>query len=87
MATFGDYRDRLKDFAAFIGFKVIEEDIYPIAIQKTKPGVNNEYQLTDAIKKLIDDQKKVYYKQIDGTHIDIGTIQDLQKANTFHSQH
>ena len=27
VATFGDYRERLKDFATFIGFKLIEEDI------------------------------------------------------------
>ena len=27
VATFGDFRDRLKDFAVFTGFKVIEEDL------------------------------------------------------------
>ncbi len=26
-ATFGDFRDRLKDLATFIGFAVIEEDV------------------------------------------------------------
>jgi hypothetical protein len=26
-ATFGDYRERLKDFATMIGFDVIEEDL------------------------------------------------------------
>ena len=25
-ATFGDFRERLRDFAAFVGFEVIEED-------------------------------------------------------------
>jgi hypothetical protein len=27
LATFGDFRERLKDAAAFIGFTVIEEDV------------------------------------------------------------
>ena len=26
-ATFGDFRDRLKDIATFIGYDVIEEDV------------------------------------------------------------
>jgi hypothetical protein len=26
-ATFGDFRERLKDLAVFIGFKAIEEDV------------------------------------------------------------
>ena len=26
IATFGDFRDRIKDIATFIGFNVIEED-------------------------------------------------------------
>ena len=53
------------------------------AIEKTIPGVNNEYQLTDAIKILIDEGKKVCYSQLPGTHIDIGTLEDLRKANAF----
>ena len=27
VATFGDFRERLKDLAAFLGFNVIEEDV------------------------------------------------------------
>ena len=26
-ATFGDFRDRIKDLATFVGFAVIEEDV------------------------------------------------------------
>ncbi len=26
-ATFGDYRERLRDLAVFIGFRLIEEDV------------------------------------------------------------
>jgi|YNPNPStandDraft_1061719.scaffolds.fasta_scaffold02069_10 dTDP-glucose pyrophosphorylase len=54
------------------------------ALKKIKPGINNEYQLTDAIKILIEEKYNVYYKKIDGIHIDIGTIADYKKANAFH---
>ena len=27
LATFGDFRERIKDVAAFLGFAVIEEDV------------------------------------------------------------
>ena len=27
LATFGDFRERIKDLAAFIGYTVIEEDV------------------------------------------------------------
>jgi len=69
-----------------IGIYVFNPDIYK-AIENTKPGYNNEYQLTDSIKKLIDNKKKVYYQEISGKHIDIGTIDDLKKANEFIINH
>jgi glucose-1-phosphate thymidylyltransferase long form len=56
------------------------------AIQKTKPGVKNEYQLTDSIKILIDEGKKVLFNEIKGTHIDVGTLDDYRKANAFLSE-
>ena len=56
------------------------------AIRKTKPGVKNEYQLTDSIKIMVDQGNKVLFKMISGKHIDIGTIQDLKKANVEFSQ-
>ena len=56
------------------------------AIRKTKPGVKNEYQLTDSIKILIDEGYKVFYRKIDGKHIDVGTIEDFKKANLFFSK-
>lgn len=65
-----------------IGVYVFNPDIFD-AIKKTKPGVNQEYQLTDAIKILIESGKKVCYKKIKGTHIDVGTLEDLRKANEF----
>jgi glucose-1-phosphate thymidylyltransferase long form len=69
-----------------IGIYVFNPNIFD-AIKRTKPGVNQEYQLTDAIKILIEDGKQVYHKKIKGTHIDVGTIEDLRKANSFLSTH
>jgi len=57
------------------------------ALKKIQPGVNNEYQLTDAIKILVDEGYKVYYKKIEGNHIDVGTLDDLRKANAFLFSH
>jgi len=69
-----------------IGIYIFEPEIFN-AIDKTKPGFNNEYQLTDAIKILIDGGYNVLYNEIKGTHIDIGTINDLRKANEFLLKH
>jgi len=65
-----------------IGVYVFNSAIFN-AIKKIKPGVNGEYQLTDAIKMMIDDRYTVYYTKINGKHIDIGTMADLKKANMF----
>lgn len=64
-----------------IGIYIFNPAIFD-AIKKTKPGVNNEYQLTDSIKIMIDEGYKVFFKEINGGHIDIGTIEDLEKANS-----
>ncbi|MBS3778742.1 MAG: NTP transferase domain-containing protein [Candidatus Thermoplasmatota archaeon] len=53
------------------------------AIRKTKPGYKNEFQLTDSIKILVEEGYKVLYSQIDGKHIDVGTLKDYRKANAF----
>jgi glucose-1-phosphate thymidylyltransferase long form len=63
-----------------IGIYVFKPSIFEM-IEKTRPGYNNEIQLTDAIKLLIDNGKKVIYKELSGTHIDIGTLNDLKNAN------
>ena len=65
-----------------IGIYLFNPDIFE-AIAGTKPGYNNEIQLTDAIKLLLDDNKNVMYRQIQGKHIDIGTLEDLGNANDF----
>lgn len=56
------------------------------AIKKTKPGYKNEFQLTDSIKILVEKGYNVLYSQIDGKHIDVGTIEDYRKANVFLSE-
>jgi len=56
------------------------------AIKKTKPGVKNEYQITDSIKVLVEEGYNVLYSTIDGEHIDVGTLEDLRKANEYLSQ-
>ncbi len=75
-------RDDTPSDLGCIGIYVFKPDIYH-AIENTKPGYNQEYQLTDSIKNLIDDKKRVYYEKIQGTHIDVGTIDDLRHANEF----
>ena len=67
-----------------MGVYVFEPVIFD-AIKRTKPGLNNEYQLTDSIKILIEDGCKVFYRKIEGKHIDVGTIEDFKKANRFFS--
>jgi len=65
-----------------IGIYIFNSDIFD-AIKKTKPGYNNEFQLTDAIKILIEEGKEVCFKEIKGKHIDVGTLEDLRMANDF----
>ena len=68
-----------------MGVYIFKPSIFD-AIKKTKPGVKNEYQLTDSIKILVDEGKKVIFSEIKGTHIDVGTLEDYQKANKFLSE-
>jgi len=66
-----------------IGAYVFERSIFD-AIRKTKPGYNGEYQLTDSIKVAVDEGRRVFYKEIDGIHIDVGTPADLMRANKWY---
>jgi len=67
-----------------IGAYVFERSIFD-AIEKTPMDKNGEYQLTDAIRILIqDDKNNVLFKKIDGIHIDVGTPQDLMRANAWY---
>lgn len=66
-----------------IGIYVFERDEIFDAIRKTDSGHKGEYQLTDSIKVMVDEGKKVLYKKIDGIHIDVGTPKDLMLANAW----
>ena len=68
-----------------IGIYIFNPNIFN-AIRKTKPGLKDEYQLTDSIKIMVDEGYKILFKRISGQHIDVGTIEDLKKANLQFSQ-
>ena len=68
-----------------MGIYVFQPTVFQ-AIRKTKPGLKDEYQLTDSIKIMVDKGYKVLFKIISGQHIDVGTIEDLKKANLQFSQ-
>ena len=67
---------------ACAGIYIFQPSIFD-AIKRTKPDVNNEYQLTDSIKIMIEDKKPVFFKELKGAHIDIGTPERLKIANRF----
>jgi dTDP-glucose pyrophosphorylase len=66
-----------------IGMYVFSHEIFD-AIKKTEPGHKGEIQLTDSVKVMIDQKKKVLYRKIDGIHIDVGTPGDLMRANDWY---
>ena len=70
---------------ACAGIYVFKPSIFD-AIKKTKPDANNEYQLTDSIKLLIEEKKPIFFKELKGKHIDIGSLERLRMANKFFSQ-
>jgi UDP-N-acetylglucosamine diphosphorylase / glucose-1-phosphate thymidylyltransferase / UDP-N-acetylgalactosamine diphosphorylase / glucosamine-1-phosphate N-acetyltransferase / galactosamine-1-phosphate N-acetyltransferase len=70
---------------ACAGIYVFEPSIFD-AIKKTKPDKNNEYQLTDSIKIMVQEKKPVFFKELHGQHIDIGTPERLKMANKFFAQ-
>lgn len=66
-----------------MGAYVFNECIFD-AIKKTSAGFNGELQLTDSIKILINEGKDVFYHKFQGIHIDVGTPQDLMRANFYY---
>jgi dTDP-glucose pyrophosphorylase len=66
-----------------IGIYVFERCIFD-AIHKTQPGYKGEYQLTDSVNVMINEGRKILYKEMDGIHIDIGTPEDLMRANALY---
>ena len=62
------------------GLYVFEPVIFD-AIDKIGKGKGDEYQLTDAIDRLREEDYKVGYDDITGTRIDVGTPERLREAN------
>ena len=65
----------------FSGRYVLTPDIFE-ALRHTKPGVNNEIQLTDAIRMLMA-HRKVYGWAFDGKRHDVGNKLDFIKTNVL----
>ncbi len=59
---------------AIVGRYVFEPEIVSM-LQRVKPGVNGEVQLTDAIKSMLR-KKTMLGKEIDGERYDIGSEED-----------
>lgn len=58
---------------------VLHSDIFD-SIRGTKPGKNNEIQLTDALKLMLSD-RAIYARRIEGRRHDIGNKLDFIRAN------
>lgn len=63
---------------AILGRYIVTPDIFPI-LHETKPGKNNEIQLTDALNKLVEKRKMIAYDFI-GKRYDVGNKLGFVKA-------
>lgn len=72
-------KDKIPSNLVFAGRYVLTPEIFD-AIRKTKPGVNNEIQLTDAIRILMNEQS-IYGLAFDGERHDVGNKLDFIKTN------
>ena len=63
---------------AILGRYIVTPDIFPI-LHETKPGKNNEIQLTDALNKLAEKRKMIAYHFI-GKRYDVGNKLGFVKA-------
>ncbi|MDY6770237.1 MAG: sugar phosphate nucleotidyltransferase [Candidatus Nanohaloarchaea archaeon] len=65
---------------AIAGVYMFQPEIFD-AIDRIDKGAGGEYQLTDAITRMMEDGKDVRYKYIPGEWIDVGTPERLKRAN------
>lgn len=65
---------------AIAGVYIFQPEIFD-AIDRTDPGKGGEYQLTDAIRIMLEDGADVRFKHIPGEWIDVGTPERLKQAN------
>lgn len=72
-------KDKIPSNLVFTGRYVLTADIFD-ALRKTPAGVNNEIQLTDAIRLLMN-EREVYGLVFDGVRYDVGNKLDFIKTN------
>lgn len=72
--------DEVSSNIAVAGMYVFEPKIFE-AIDEIERGKEGEYQLTDAIDRMISEGHRVGYKAIEGSRIDVGTPERLRQAN------
>ena len=72
-------KDNIPSNLVFAGRYVLTPDIFE-ALRNTKPGVNNEIQLTDAIRLLMAKQN-IYGLAFNGERHDVGNKLDFIKTN------
>lgn len=70
---------------AILGRYIVTPDIFPI-LHETKPGKNNEIQLTDALNKLAEKRKIIAYDFI-GKRYDVGNKLGFVKATVDFALH
>ena len=70
---------------AILGRYIVTPDIFPI-LHETKPGKNNEMQLTDALNKLAEKRKMIAYDFI-GKRYDVGNKLGFVKATVDFALH
>lgn len=70
---------------AILGRYIVTPDIFPI-LHETKPGKNNEVQLTDALNKLAEKRKMIAYDFI-GKRYDVGNKLGFVKATVDFALH
>lgn len=72
----------VKSNQAIVGRYVINPEIFDI-LEETEPGINGEIQLTDALIKLLDDQK-IYSCTFEGQRYDLGNKLGFLEATVEH---
>jgi len=75
--------DEAPSMLGAVGIYAFEPSIFDF-IKETAPGFKGEYQLTDSVKIAVNSGKRVFYKRLDGIHIDVGTPKDLMLANEWY---
>lgn len=71
---------------AIVGRYVLHSDIFD-CLRDIKPGAKGEYQLTDAIAKLLEKGYPIMAVIFDGVHFDIGTPDGWLKAVNYYAHH